>query len=81
MFRNRKSSNEVMLYTLGVCLLILIFLTLATQPVLITQTGQLTYDKTIWPVREEIMMFIFFYLFAFFGYVFLVYVFHKKNRH
>jgi len=68
MFRNPNGSTQVWLNDLGVCLLVLIGLTLATHPVVITASGQLIYDEAIWPSIEEMKKFINFYFIIFFVY-------------
>lgn len=68
MFRNQKGNTRVWLNDLGVCLFVLIALTLATHPVVITASGQLMYDESIWLSTEEMKKFINFYFSIFFVY-------------
>jgi len=68
MFRNSKGSTQVWLNDLGVCLFVLIGLTLATHPVVITASGRLMYNEAIWPSTEEMKKFINFYFAVFFVY-------------
>lgn len=72
MFRNSKGSTQVWLNDLGVCLFVLIGLTLATHPVVITASGRLMYDESIWPNTTEMNKFITFYFSAFFVYFLIV---------
>ena len=72
MFRNSKGSTEVWLNDLGVCLFVLIGLTLATHPVVITASGRLMYDESIWLSTTEMNKFITFYFSAFFVYFLIV---------
>lgn len=72
MFRNSKGSTQVWLNDLGVCLFVLIGLTLATHPVVITASGQLMYDESIWLNTTEMNKFITFYFSAFFTYFLIV---------
>ena len=68
MFRNSKGSTQVWLNDLGVCLFVLIGLTLATHPVVITASGQLMYDESIWLSTTEMNKFITLYFSVFFVY-------------
>ncbi|MFZ0077177.1 MAG: hypothetical protein WAL00_13735 [Exiguobacterium undae] len=72
MFRNSKGSTQVWLNDLGVCLFVLIGLTLATHPVVITASGQLMYDESIWLSTTKMNKFITFYFSAFFTYFLIV---------
>lgn len=72
MFRNSKGSTQVWLNDLGVCLFVLIGLTLAAHPVVITASGQLMYDESIWLSTTEMNKFITFYFSAFFPYFLIV---------
>ncbi len=72
MFRNSKGSIQVWLNDLGVCLFVLIGLTLATHPVVITASGRLMYDESIWLSTTEMNKFITFYFSAFFAYFLIV---------
>lgn len=72
MFRNSKGSTQVWLNDLGVCLFVLIGLTLATHPVVITASGRLMYDESIWLSTTEMNKFITFYFSAFFAYFLIV---------
>jgi len=64
---------------------VLIGLTLATHPVVITPSGQWIYNEAIWLSTDEMNKFITFYFSAFFAYFLIVYFVHarktnKKNR-
>ena len=72
MFRNSKGSTQVWLNDLGVCLFVLIGLTLATHPVVITASGRSMYDESIWLSTTEMNKFITFYFSAFFVYFLIV---------
>jgi len=79
MFRNSKGSTQVWLNDLGVCLFVLIGLTLATHPVVITASGRLMYDESIWLSTDESKDFINFYFSVFFVYFLIVYIVHSKK--
>lgn len=68
MFRNPNGSTQVWLNDLGVCLFVLIGLTLATHPVVITPAGQWIYNEAIWPSTAELKEFINFFFGVFFIY-------------
>ncbi|WP_449403542.1 hypothetical protein [Exiguobacterium artemiae] len=72
MFRNPKGSTQVWLNDLGVCLFVLIGLTLATHPVVITASGRLIYDEAIWLSTTEMNKFITLYFSVFLVYFLIV---------
>ncbi|MCT4780406.1 MULTISPECIES: hypothetical protein [Exiguobacterium] len=72
MFRNSNGSTQVWLNDLGVCLFVLIGLTLATHPVSITASGRLMYDESIWLSTDELSDFINFFFPVFILYFLIV---------